>query len=259
MRSISLPTTWQVTPCLVCRFIIILGGKMVDLQKFPTNQVAKEMLSYVTKGWYDKSYVGKWLYQVMGLSMDEVKGLYEEFPAQLFVDTATWGLSYHEQKYGLPIRAELPYEERRKLIRQCRGSRVPITPYNLEHMLSQQLGLQAEVADVHDPGSENYGTDHPNIFQVTIREKNQNTIINYEEIEEAIDKVKQPHTIYKTIHRQEFHKAQPIYIGAAVSGLVIYDVKPRLVSRDVERGVTLGATALIDSFVLQEVPAERTG
>ena len=99
----------------------------------------------------------------------------------------------------------------------------------------------------------------PNIFQVTIREKNQNTIINYEEIEEAIDKVKQPHTIYKTIHRQEFHKAQPIYIGAAVSGLVIYDVKPRLVSRDVERGVTLGATALIDSFVLQEVPAERTG
>ena len=83
--------------------------------------------------------------------------------------------------------------------------------------------------------------------------------INNEEIEEAIDKVKQPHTIYKTIHRQEFHKAQPIYIGAAVSGLVIYDVKPRLVSRDVERGVTLGAAALIDSFVLQEVPAERTG
>ncbi|WP_286077883.1 GyrI-like domain-containing protein, partial [Thomasclavelia cocleata] len=26
---------------------------------------------------------------------------------------------------------------------------------------------------------------HPNIFQVTIREKNQNTIINYEEIEEG--------------------------------------------------------------------------
>lgn len=231
---------------------------MVDLQEFPTNEVAKEMLSCVTKGWYDKSYVGKWLYQVMGLSMGEVKRLYEELPEQLFVDTATWGLSYHEQKYGLPIRTELSYGERRKQIRQCTDSRIPITPYNLESMIFRQLGLQTEVADIHDPGSRDYTPSHPNMFQVTIREKNKNTAIDYEEVEKLVNKAKQSHTEYKTIHRQEFDKVQQVYIGATVSELVVYDVKPRLVSRDVERGVTLGAAAFIDSFVLQEIQAERT-
>ena len=27
----------------------------VDLEKFPSSEAAKRMLSYVTKGWYDKS------------------------------------------------------------------------------------------------------------------------------------------------------------------------------------------------------------
>lgn len=33
----------------------------VDLEHFPTNEVAQRLLTYVTRGWYDKSYVGKWI------------------------------------------------------------------------------------------------------------------------------------------------------------------------------------------------------
>ena len=51
---------------------------MIDLANFPTSESAKEMLESVTKGWYERAYVGKWLYQVMGLSMDQVKRIYEE-------------------------------------------------------------------------------------------------------------------------------------------------------------------------------------
>lgn len=41
---------------------------MIDLENFPTSETAKEMMGSVTKGWYDKAYVGKWLYQVMAVS-----------------------------------------------------------------------------------------------------------------------------------------------------------------------------------------------
>ena len=41
----------------------------VDLEHFPTNEVAQRLLTYVTRGWYDKSYVGKWIYEVIGLEL----------------------------------------------------------------------------------------------------------------------------------------------------------------------------------------------
>ena len=37
----------------------------IDLEHFPTNEVAQRLLTYVTRGWYDKSYVGKWIYEVI--------------------------------------------------------------------------------------------------------------------------------------------------------------------------------------------------
>lgn len=42
----------------------------VDLEHFPTNEVAQRLLTYVTRGWYDKSYVGKWIYEVIGLELE---------------------------------------------------------------------------------------------------------------------------------------------------------------------------------------------
>lgn len=42
----------------------------IDLERFPWSDSANRMLTYVTKGWYDKSYVGKWIYEVMGRELD---------------------------------------------------------------------------------------------------------------------------------------------------------------------------------------------
>jgi len=41
----------------------------------------------------------------------------EDFINQLFVDTATWGLSIYEKELGLITNPSLPYEERRELIK----------------------------------------------------------------------------------------------------------------------------------------------
>lgn len=75
----------------------------IDLERFPWSDSANRMLTYVTKGWYDKSYVGKWIYEVMGRELDLATVHIEELPYQMFIDTATWGLKYHEIKYlGYP-------------------------------------------------------------------------------------------------------------------------------------------------------------
>ena len=42
----------------------------IDLERFPWSDSANRMLTYVTKDWYDKSYVGKWIYEVMGRELD---------------------------------------------------------------------------------------------------------------------------------------------------------------------------------------------
>ena len=38
-----------------------------DLEAFPVSESARRMMSYVSQGFYDNSYVGKWLYEVMGM------------------------------------------------------------------------------------------------------------------------------------------------------------------------------------------------
>ena len=82
---------------------------------FPTSESARRQLSYVTEGFYDNSYVGKWLFQVMGLEYDDARKILEELPRQFFPETATWGMMYHEIKWGLPVREHLSYEERRQI------------------------------------------------------------------------------------------------------------------------------------------------
>ena len=61
-----------------------------DIERFPESESAKRMLSYVTPGWYDYSYVGKWLYEVMGREIDNAEFYVEDLINQLFPETATW-------------------------------------------------------------------------------------------------------------------------------------------------------------------------
>ena len=60
----------------------------MDLEKFPSSESAKRMLRSVDSGgFYDNSYVGKWIFQIMGLEMDEAKQIIEELPYQAFPET----------------------------------------------------------------------------------------------------------------------------------------------------------------------------
>ncbi len=163
------------------------------LENFPTSNSARKMLSYVSDGFYDRSYVGKWLYQVMGLEYDQALETVEDLPAQFFPETATWGLMYHEAKWGLPVRENLSYEERRRLIYQKRDYRVPMTPYRMENYLKDAIGLEAHVSDMNDRGKFERPFLHPNIFNVTIIG---DSSLDLESVRHVIDGIKQSHTMY---------------------------------------------------------------
>lgn len=186
-----------------------------DLENFPTSESAKRQLGYVSEEFYERSYVGKWLYQVMGLEYDEARKIVEALPNQMFPETATWGLMYHEIKWQLPVRPNLSYEERRKLIYQKRDYRMPMTPYRMENHLKDITDFEVYVSDIHDRGEfyvENYifngawlfdgsvtldhavaGFPHPNIFRVVFIGEG---TLNVKRVKKTLDRIKQSHTVY---------------------------------------------------------------
>lgn len=168
-----------------------------DLENFPESPSAKRMIGYVSDGFYDNSYVGKWLFQVMGSEYDKAFELAESLPKQFFPETATWGLMYHEIKWGLPVRENLPYEERRKLIYQKRDCRSPMTPYLMEEYLKSAVGCDVYVADANDPGPYNFKPEHPNIFRVFFESNN---TLDIGKIKSLLDRIKQSHTVYIIDH-----------------------------------------------------------
>lgn len=165
-----------------------------DIEKFPTSESAKRMLSYVSEDFYEKSYVGKWLYQIMGLEWDDAgRILKEELPKQFFPETATWGLMFHEIKWGLPIQQNLSYEERRKLLFQKMNYRMPMNPYQMEQYVKGVTGAEVCIADVNDPGIQDFKPDHPNVFGVFLSGDSE---LDLYAVMEILDEIKQSHTTY---------------------------------------------------------------
>ena len=163
-----------------------------DLEHFPTSGSAQKMLSYVSDGFYDKSYIGKWLYQVMGLEYDKVLDIIEELPVQFFPETATWGLMYHEIKWGLPVRFNLSDEERRSLIYQKRDCRAPMTPYRMEKYLENVTDFEVHIADANDLGAYGFVPSHPNVFKAYFLGEG---TLNSKLVHAVLNKLKQSQTI----------------------------------------------------------------
>lgn len=164
----------------------------MKLEQFPTSDTAKRMMSHITgNGFYDNSYVGKWIFQVIGMEMDEARKIVEELPLQAFPETATWGLKYHEQKFGLPVKENLPIEERRRIILEKRNLKAPMTPWRMEIILKDLLGCSVSVEDIND--SEN-AIEHPNKFIVHLEGDGE---FSLGKAADKVNVIKQSHAFYE--------------------------------------------------------------
>ena len=171
----------------------------IDLERFPTSPSAKRMIASVSEEFYEKSYVGKWLYQVMGLEMDEARLLIESLPEQVFPETATWGLMYHEMKWGLPVRENLDPEERRRLIYRRRDLRAPMNPWRLEWYLQNYTGYNFHIEDINDAHLYGWVAPHPNTFKVYITDVEGTTDVKA--VKARLNELRQSHTTYSLQER----------------------------------------------------------
>lgn len=164
-----------------------------DIENFPTSESAKEMLHSVSEDFYQKSYVFKWILQVLGIEWDTAKKIIgEELAKQFFIETATWGLRYHEEKWQIPVRENLDYEERRKLLFNKRDSRAPMIPYTMEQYIEKSMpGVKAHVMDCHDSGQFGFVPEHPNVFRVLFQTDG---TLDAGAAMQIIDRIKQSHT-----------------------------------------------------------------
>ena len=109
--------------------------KNFDLEKFPENRVSQRMISRVSPI-YERSYVAKWLYEVMGREVDDAEIRFSELREQANPETATWALRYWEQRYGIEANENRSLADRRADIISRRGARAPMNPARVEAILS---------------------------------------------------------------------------------------------------------------------------
>lgn len=184
----------------------------MDLERFPKSETAKKLMEYVTAGWYETAYVGKWMFQVEGAAMDQVQKVFEEYQHQALWMTATWGLRYHEIKYGLSVREDLSYEERRRRIRARQVEREPQTPYHIGRLINSRFpGYEVDVADVNDSIKAPVPIPHPNVFVVVFHGAYD---INVLYLMQVLDRYKQSHTTYLLYDVMNYEDTYRLHAGA---------------------------------------------
>lgn len=119
----------------------------MNLENFPKNRIAQKMLKTVTNGWYGNSYVGKWLFEVIGQEMEDAAEIVESLPLQVFPETATWGIMYHEILYGLPVNQGSSLEERRAAVIKKRNMRAPLNPEKLEEWIYLTMEVRVHIIE----------------------------------------------------------------------------------------------------------------
>lgn len=177
-----------------------------DIEHFPTYETSKRMLSRVSPI-YGKSYVGKWLFQVMGMEMEEARRYFEELRLQAFPETATWGLEYWEQRYGLPTEPNKNIESRRQAVVAKRNTRASMSPARVEFIISNLTGGKKVEA------VENVA---PYTFQVII-EDTPGESVDVDVVTACIRKLKPSHQRFELGIKTPIHNEPLIFTGGFIN------------------------------------------
>lgn len=152
-------------------------------EKILTSDSARQMYNNVSPI-YGNSYVGLWMFQVIGLELDRMMSYFEDIPNQLNPATATWLLPAWEERYGITPGTDWTIERRRDAVVSKRKFNAPITPTKLGEMLSALAGVLVEVI-------ENTGK---NKFSVYVRDNI--PVEKFAGAKEVTDEAKPAHLIY---------------------------------------------------------------
>lgn len=84
---------------------------------------------------YDHAVIMQAVMEAIGAEWDDVDRLTDEVFAQLFPQTATWGIVYWEMLLKIPVNKGLPIEQRRARVLARMQTRWPMTKERMEQLV----------------------------------------------------------------------------------------------------------------------------
>ncbi len=102
---------------------------------------AERMRRMVTEGFYDRSRIGLWMFEVMGREYDDMALWAQTIYLEAFPQTCTWSIAIWEWLYGIASDDSLTLEARRRQLLTKKLRRQAISPARIETMLSALTGV----------------------------------------------------------------------------------------------------------------------
>jgi hypothetical protein len=172
------------------------------MQKILTSNAAKRMIDYVSPI-YDQSYIGLWLFNVIGIELDELSKFCEELYDQAHIDTATWSLPMWEKEYGITPLEDQTIEQRRERLLQIK-KKSAFNPEKLRKLIESMTGVEVEVVE----------NTNKNTFLVRLK----GYVDNLDEVKRQINLMKPAHLVYNISGPGIAEEANAIvHFGAAIA------------------------------------------
>lgn len=180
------------------------------IRQIITSEAAKRALDYISPV-YAEATIALMILNCIGKANDDVQKAAEDIWLQMRPQTATWGLMYWEMEFGLPVRSDLSYEQRRQKVITKMRSRGPVNPATIENIVESVTGFSAEV-------TENVAK---NTFRITISALPSS--VDEGAVRRAVDKRKQAQEIYEIDYLQFTNMA--IYCGITLQAYRTFEIR----------------------------------
>ncbi len=172
------------------------------MQKILTSDAAKRMIDYVSPI-YDRSYVGLWLFNVIGIELDELNKFCEELYDQAHIETATWSLPMWEKEYGITPLEDQTIEQRRQRLLQMK-KKSAFNPEKLRKLIESMTGVEVEIVE----------NTNKNTFLVRLK----GSVDNLDDVKEQINLMKPAHLLCSLSGPGIAEEANAtIHFGAAIT------------------------------------------
>lgn len=148
---------------------------------------------------YGNGYVALWLYQAIGLQMDEVRQWAEEIALQTNPQTATWSIPMWEESLGVVSEPTWTLERRRQNVMNKKLVRAPMNPAKLAKLVTVSAGANAKI-------KEYTGKNHFTVYISSVP-----SMVNEELVRKDLDRTKPSHLIYTITYEQSVPGVQ--YFG----------------------------------------------
>ncbi|HBH1439115.1 TPA: YmfQ family protein [Clostridioides difficile] len=115
-----------------------------------TSKKGREMLLTLSPI-YEQSLVMNSIYEAIGSEFDNLELLNEEIELQLFPQSATWGLSFWENRVGLTTNIDEDIEIRRRKVIAKLQSKYIMTPKRMSMILQSYTGANIKINENISP------------------------------------------------------------------------------------------------------------